>query len=174
MSGWLFGPLFACDHYYCHFALAVSQHWQALGSIGTDTSRCSSPSCIVFLFVFFLSFVCLLGTCALQIISLSLFYVQWYPEIRNHDGYVPVVLVGTKLDLRQDKTAVQQLKQKTKQTPVSHSQGSELARTIKAKGYFECSSRTQENLKTVFLETVRVALNMESSKPQSRRKCVVL
>ena len=119
--------------------------------------------------------VCIgLGTRALEIISLSLFYVQWYPEIRNHDGYVPVVLVGTKLDLRQDKTAVRQLKENNKQTPVSYSQGSELARAIKAKGYFECSSRTQENLKTVFLETVRAALNMESPKPPSRRKCVVL
>ncbi|XP_070187375.1 ras-related C3 botulinum toxin substrate 1-like [Littorina saxatilis] len=98
---------------------------------------------------------------------------KWYPEIRNHDANVPVVLVGTKLDLRQDKNAVRQLRER-KQTPVTTSQGSELARIIKAKRYFECSSLTQENLKNAFQETVRVALNMDNSKQKAKSKCIIL
>ena len=102
-------------------------------------------------------------------------WLQWYPEIRNHDPHVPIVLVGTKLDLRQDKTAVRQLRERSKQVPVTHTQGSELARTIKAKSYFECSSLTQENLKNAFEETVRVALNMDGgAKPKTKPKCVIL
>ena len=98
--------------------------------------------------------------------------LQWFPEIRNHDECVPIVLVGTKLDLRQDKTAAQQLLEKNDQVPVSYSQGSEAARTIKAKAYFECSARTQENVKTVFEKAVRVALNMDECRMKSY--CVLL
>ena len=100
--------------------------------------------------------------------------LQWFPEIRNHDECVPIVLVGTKLDLRQDKTAVRQLREKSNQTPVSNSQGREVARTIKAKAYFECSALTQENLKTVFEESVRVALDTYRPKSTTKGKCVVL
>ena len=100
--------------------------------------------------------------------------LQWCPEIRNHDECVPIVLVGTKLDLRQDKTAVRQLREKSNQIPVSHNQGSDMARTIKAKAYLECSARTQENVKNVFEETIRVALNMDKPKPKTKPKCVVL
>ncbi|XP_070187374.1 ras-related C3 botulinum toxin substrate 1-like [Littorina saxatilis] len=105
--------------------------------------------------------------------SLKNVKLKWYPEIRHHDANVPVVLVGTKLDLRQDKNAVRQLRER-KQTPVTTSQGSELARIIKAKRYFECSSLTQENLKNAFQETVRVALNTDNSKQKAKSKCTIL
>lgn len=98
---------------------------------------------------------------------------KWYPEIRNHDAHVPVVLVGTKLDLRQDKAAVRTLRQRH-QEPVTTGQGNEVARAIKAKRYFECSSLTQENLKHAFLETVKIALNPEAVRVKNRPKCVLL
>lgn len=98
---------------------------------------------------------------------------KWYPEIRNHDAHVPIVLVGTKLDLRQNKEDVRQLRAK-KLLPVSTSQGNELAHAIKAKRYFECSSRTQENLKEAFQETVRIALNPDSAGRKTKSKCVIL
>lgn len=98
---------------------------------------------------------------------------KWYPEIRNHDAHVPVVLVGTKLDLRQDKSAVKNLRQRNLE-PVSTGQGNEIARAIRAKHYFECSSLTQENLKHAFVETIKVALNPDAAKGKSKPKCVVL
>lgn len=98
---------------------------------------------------------------------------KWYPEIRNHDAHVPIVVVGTKLDLRQDKDAVRQLRAR-KQNPVTTSQGSDLCAAIKAKRYFECSSRTQENLKEAFRETVRVALNPGGAAKRPKQKCVIL
>nr|KAG5713913.1 hypothetical protein BaRGS_024540 [Batillaria attramentaria] len=98
---------------------------------------------------------------------------KWYPEIRNHDSHVPVVLVGTKLDLRQNKEEVRALKSR-KQAPVSTSQGNDLAHTIKASRYFECSALTQENLKDAFRETVRVALNPASAGKKAKPKCAIL
>ncbi|PVD38532.1 hypothetical protein C0Q70_01148 [Pomacea canaliculata] len=87
--------------------------------------------------------------------SLRNIKAKWYPEIREHCPQIPIVLVGTKLDLRNNKETIRQMRA-DKKNPVSHSQGSELAKQIKAKHYMECSAKTQENVKDVFLETVRV------------------
>lgn len=99
--------------------------------------------------------------------------VQWYPEIREHCPQIPIVLVGTKLDLRNNKETIRQMRA-DKKNPVSHSQGSELAKQIKAKHYMECSAKTQENVKDVFLETVRVAINPENGPKNKEHKCVIL
>ncbi|XP_076454106.1 ras-related C3 botulinum toxin substrate 3-like isoform X2 [Babylonia areolata] len=88
---------------------------------------------------------------------------KWYPEIRHHDPHAPIVL-----------EAVRQLRA-SKQEPVSTSQGNDLARAIKARKYFECSAKTQENIKTAFQESVRVALNLEGPKGRSTgSRCVLL
>ncbi|KAL8579411.1 hypothetical protein ACOMHN_026776 [Nucella lapillus] len=98
---------------------------------------------------------------------------KWYPEIRHHDSNAPIILVGTKLDLRQDREALRKLRSH-KQEPVSTSQGNDLARAIKARRYFECSSKTQENLKAAFEDTVRVALNMDGARSKPGPRCVLL
>lgn len=51
------------------------------------------------------------------------------------------ILVGTKLDLRNDKQTVEILKQKNLK-PVSTALGLKLAKDIKAVKYLECSSLT--------------------------------
>ncbi|CAJ0835438.1 6275_t:CDS:2 [Entrophospora sp. SA101] len=38
---------------------------------------------------------------------------KWYPEIMHHTTNTPLILVGTKLDLREDKETIQKLKQMT-------------------------------------------------------------
>ncbi|XP_076456928.1 ras-related C3 botulinum toxin substrate 1-like [Babylonia areolata] len=100
---------------------------------------------------------------------------KWYPEICRHAPDAPIVLVGTKLDLRNDKSAHSTLLA-NKQTAVSTKHGKSLARKIKAREYIECSAITRENLNTVFQKTVRVALNTEG--PNGSRsgssKCVLL
>lgn len=105
--------------------------------------------------------------------SLRNIKAKWYPEIREHCPQIPIVLVGTKLDLRNNKETIRQMRA-DKKNPVSHSQGSELAKQIKAKHYMECSAKTQENVKDVFLETVRVAINPENGPKNKEHKCVIL
>ncbi|KAL0202749.1 hypothetical protein M9458_000767 [Cirrhinus mrigala] len=96
---------------------------------------------------------------------------KWYPEVRHHCPDTPVILVGTQLDLRDDKDTIEQLK-KNKQTPISYHQGQAVAEEIGAVKYLECSASTQMGLKMVFDETVRVALNSPLVKKRER-KCLI-
>jgi GTPase SAR1 family protein len=49
------------------------------------------------------------------------FTLQWYPEVRHHCPNTPIILVGTKLDLRDDKDTVEKLKEK-KLSPITYPQ----------------------------------------------------
>ena len=83
---------------------------------------------------------------------------KWYPEVRQHCPNVPIILVGTKLDLRSDKETIEKLKDK-RLTPITHSQGLAMAKDINAIKYLECSALTKKGLKTVFDEAIRAALS---------------
>jgi small GTP-binding protein len=46
---------------------------------------------------------------------------KWYPEVRHHCPTTPIILVGTKLDLREDKETIERLKDK-KLAPITYPQ----------------------------------------------------
>ena len=68
---------------------------------------------------------------------------------------VPIVLVGTKLDLRNDPTTLEQLAEKN-QRPISQSQGEYLAHICSAKVYLECSSMLNFNVRNVFDQAINI------------------
>jgi len=88
---------------------------------------------------------------------------KWYPEINHHCPNVPIILVGTKIDLREDKETINRLAEK-KLAPVSHQQGMQLAKEVKAIKYLECSALTQTGLKAVFDEAIRAVLQPSGGK----------
>lgn len=71
------------------------------------------------------------------------------PELKQHAPKVPVVLVGTQTDLRNDVRVLVELHQ-YKESPVTPAMGEQLAAQIGAVSYIECSSLTQTKLKEVF------------------------
>jgi len=81
-------------------------------------------------------------------------FSKWYPEIQHHAPGIPIVLVGTKLDLREDKATADALRAR-KMEPVSYEQALAVAKEIKAVKYLECSALTQRNLKSVFDEAIK-------------------
>ncbi|XP_054257593.1 ras-related protein Rac1-like, partial [Macrosteles quadrilineatus] len=97
---------------------------------------------------------------------------KWYPEVRHHCPSTPIILVGTKLDLREDKETIEKLKEK-KLSPITYPQGLSMAKEIGAVKYLECSALTQKGLKTVFDEAIRAVL-CPVLPPKQRRKCVLL
>ncbi len=56
---------------------------------------------------------------------------KWYPEVRQICPSVPIILAGTKLDLRTDPEAMQDLAQFGKK-PITQMQGFSLANNINA------------------------------------------
>uniref|UniRef100_A0A8C4R0Y0 Rho-related GTP-binding protein RhoG n=1 Tax=Eptatretus burgeri TaxID=7764 RepID=A0A8C4R0Y0_EPTBU len=54
---------------------------------------------------------------------------QWCPEVRHHCPATPIILVGTKLDLRDDKDTTEKLREK-KLTPITYPQGLAMAKDI--------------------------------------------
>ena len=79
---------------------------------------------------------------------------KWYPEIEHHAPNVPIILVGTKLDLREDRGTIEGLRMK-RMEPVSYEQALSVSKEIRAHKYLECSALTQRNLKSVFDEAIR-------------------
>ena len=90
----------------------------------------------------------------------------------HHCPNTPIVLVGTKLDLRDDKATVEQLK-KLKMLPVSKIDGLKLQKEIGATKYVECSAITSTGVKTVFDEAIRSVWN-QTEKPRKKKSCTVL
>ncbi|XP_037373382.1 rho-related GTP-binding protein RhoD [Talpa occidentalis] len=83
---------------------------------------------------------------------------RWYPEVSHFCKEVPIILVGCKTDLRKDKVLVKKLR-KNRLEPVTYHRGQEMARSVGAVAYLECSALLQENVQAVFQEAAKVALS---------------
>ena len=79
----------------------------------------------------------------------------------HHYPNTPIILVGTKLDLRDDKETTEKLHI----APITYPQGLQMQKEISAVKYLECSALTQNGLKLVFDEAVQAFL-----KPQKNTK----
>eukprot|EP01114_Cavostelium_apophysatum_P000454 TRINITY_DN1041_c0_g1_i1.p1 TRINITY_DN1041_c0_g1~~TRINITY_DN1041_c0_g1_i1.p1 ORF type:complete len:190 (+),score=49.54 TRINITY_DN1041_c0_g1_i1:95-664(+) len=87
-------------------------------------------------------------------------YSKWLPELKMFSQDTPIVLIGTKIDLRNgnDKSFI------------SPAKGKEMARNIGALGYFECSALTQEGLNKAFLGVVQGLQDLQKSKKTGKKK----
>lgn len=83
---------------------------------------------------------------------------KWHPEISHHCPNTPFIMMGNKLDLRDDSSTLQKLAEK-KQKPISYEVGMDLAYELNATAYCEASALTQVGLKTVFDEAIRAVLS---------------
>ncbi|XP_054902529.1 rho-related GTP-binding protein RhoG-like [Poeciliopsis prolifica] len=96
---------------------------------------------------------------------------KWHPEVSHHCPNVPILLVGTKSDLRNDADIQRKLKEQN-QAPITHQQGLNLAKQVQAVRYLECSALNQDGIKEVFTEAVRSYLNPQPT--VTKRPCVLL
>lgn len=90
---------------------------------------------------------------------------KWLPEIRHHCPSVPILLVGTKLDLRHQlqQAAESAAAKRVSKWPVSYVSGEEAAQLAKKSAgivhYVECSAKTGEGVKEVFVKAAEVSLS---------------
>jgi len=89
--------------------------------------------------------------------------IRWYPELQHHCPGTPCLLVGTKVDLRDDAVVIEGLKNQGLST-ITKEQGESMSKEIGANTYVECSALTQKGLKTVFDEAARIVVGTPSDK----------
>lgn len=103
---------------------------------------------------------------------------QWYPEVSHFCPGVPIILVGTKIDLRTDARSIELLAaQGTK--PISYETGAAFARTIGAH-YREVAAVSGKGVEKVFelaiAESLRARRELLPERRRERRgrKCIVV
>jgi len=139
--------------------------WDTAGQEDYDRIRpLSYPSTDVFLLCFSL----------VNPVSFSNIKMKWLREVKHHCPNSKLILVGTKLDVREDKEKLEKLGDGMK--PVDSQDGENLANDIGAIKYMECSALTQKGLKQVFDEAIKAILRPRKA-PVAKKKsegCVLL
>jgi small GTP-binding protein len=87
---------------------------------------------------------------------------KWRPEVSLHAPSVPVILVGTKLDLRESSGDC-----------ITNAEGESLKTEIGAIKYLECSALTRSGLKQIFDEAIICVLN-NRRRPRKKSGCSLL
>lgn len=104
--------------------------------------------------------------------SLQNVRLKWVPEVRHHCPRVPIVLCGTKSDLRNSAAAAASGRYGASKAPtiIQHRMGLAMAKEIGAAKYLECSAlmSTSMNLKVVFDEAIRCA-TARTARPKAAR-----
>lgn len=99
---------------------------------------------------------------------------KWKPELQNHDVAAPLLLIGTKIDLREDQDTLSRLA-KDSMSPITYEQGVSMANEIGAIKYMECSALRKIGVENIFDEAIRVCLDnhaVNSKKKQDR--CIMM
>jgi GTPase SAR1 family protein len=86
-------------------------------------------------------------------------------QLKHHCPKAPIILVGTKTDLRKEQADV-----------VSQEEGQRLAKQIKALRYMECSALTKVGLKEVFDAAITSIVCNNVPKPASagKKSCILI
>jgi small GTP-binding protein len=89
---------------------------------------------------------------------------KWHQEVKHFCPDCPIILVGTKQDLRNDAATLSELAS-AGQVPISTEKGKLLAEKIEAVSYMECSALSRFGLKEVFDSAIGAVL-FRSAKPK--------
>jgi len=86
----------------------------------------------------------------------------WLSRARRSNPKIPIVLVGTQMDLRSDLQTLLNLNEQNLK-PVMEKDARTRAQQMHACAYIECSALTEKNLKTVFDTAVLAAMEFRDS-----------
>jgi len=92
--------------------------------------------------------------------------MQWYPELQENVGNVPKIFVGNKTDLREE---FAMYKKDPKEAPIMRETARKIIEEEFQCKYMECSALTQEGLKAIFDEAMRIVIQ-KKMKPIVKKK----
>lgn len=107
----------------------------------------------------------------MPVVTRSYSAAQWYPEVAHFCEDTPLILVGTKIDLRRDESTKRMLSAQG-QTPITPEQGAAVAREIGAK-YIECSAKQGTGVQEVFQLALKESMRNRWGKMVKQRRCVI-
>jgi Rho family protein len=137
--------------------------WDTAGQEEYDRLRpLSYPESDVILIVFSIDFP----------VSLANVQDKWFPEVAHFCEGTPMLLIGTKIDLRQDEQTRRMLSAQG-QRPISPEQGEAVAKEIGAT-YMECSAKNGEGVQEVFKAALKESMKSKWGKLSKRKRCVLL
>jgi len=137
--------------------------WDTAGQEEYDRLRpLSYPESDVILIVFSIDFP----------VSLGNVQDKWFPEVAHFCEGTPLILVGTKTDLRRDDQTRRMLGAQG-QAPVSAEQGQSVAREIGAR-YIECSAKTGNGVQEVFALALKESMRGKWGKKLKQRRCIII
>ncbi|XP_026467351.1 ras-like GTP-binding protein RhoL [Ctenocephalides felis] len=87
---------------------------------------------------------------------------KWYPEIRHYSPKAPIILIATKIDLRNSNS----------HGLVTFEEGQAMHKKIRSSDFVECSALEYTNVDIVFIKAVRAVLQKENA--ARKLKCNVL
>ncbi|XP_056593164.1 rho-related GTP-binding protein RhoF [Triplophysa dalaica] len=95
--------------------------------------------------------------------------IKWFPEVHHFCHDTPIILIGCKTDLRNNKEKMRKLKA-SDMAPITYLQGEEIQKQLKAEVYLECSAKYRENVEDIFRETAKRALAARAKAKHARKK----
>ncbi|XP_026467352.1 ras-like GTP-binding protein RhoL [Ctenocephalides felis] len=78
---------------------------------------------------------------------------KWYPEIRHYSPKAPIILIATKIDLRNSNS----------HGLVTFEEGQAMHKKIRSSDFVECSALEYTNVDIVFIKAVRAVLQKENA-----------
>jgi len=99
---------------------------------------------------------------------------KWAKELRYHAPNVPILLIGTKKDLREtesdDRKAIVEALAAQGRKIISYGEGEAKGLEIGAVKYMECSAMSQEGLRDIFDDAIRTVLLAARARRAEERK----
>jgi len=102
--------------------------------------------------------------------SLINVYEKWIQEVKHFCPSIPIMLVALKKDLRNDPATTMRLQQREGRGTVTTDEAQKAAKELQCDAYIECSSKTGEGVRDVFLQ----ASSLGAGKREKRSSCVIL
>ncbi|KAF2731515.1 GTP-binding protein rhoA [Polyplosphaeria fusca] len=104
--------------------------------------------------------------------SLDNVKADWIYEVSHFCEGLPIVLVGLKGDLRNDAATIKEL-HRLNQTPIIFKEGLQMAKSIGASAFVECSAKTHSGVSEVYLAAGTLALS-DPRRNGKAVKCAVM
>ncbi|OAD69783.1 hypothetical protein PHYBLDRAFT_159683 [Phycomyces blakesleeanus NRRL 1555(-)] len=102
--------------------------------------------------------------------SLENIHTRWLEEVTEHCPHSKIVLVALKCDLRDDSANPR------RESPILYDEGLEVARSINAVRYLECSAKHNRGVRECFEQAARVAISVKKhhQKDSESKSCIIL